>query len=166
MMMILPENVSTTTDCVKTLPLFLKWIIHIKIFCYNETDGLSFIKMGEDTSKLYPFNYPVVRLFINLILIWGERERERRWLKEEELSKSTQPDVRPIIINLSWIATKGSEKLDQRKWNIYIWRVSSMHIFNASWIRWIGRLGTPWFPKAIHLLIEHLRKVHTSCYVC
>ena len=33
--------------------------------------------MGEDTSKLYPFNYPVVRLFINLILIWGERERER-----------------------------------------------------------------------------------------
>ena len=75
-----------------------------KDFCCNETDGLSFIKMGEDTSKLYPFNYPVVRLFINLILIWGERERERereRWLKEEELSKSTQPDVRPIIINLS-----------------------------------------------------------------
>ena len=120
MMMILPENVSTTTDCVKTLPLFLKWIIHTKIFCYNETDGLSFIKMGEDTSKLYPFNYPVVRLFINLILIWGERiererERERRWLKEEELSKCTQPDVRPIIINLSWIATKGSEQVRATK---------------------------------------------------
>ena len=89
MMMILPENVSTTTDCVKTLPLFLKWIIHIKIFCYNETDGLSFIKMGEDTSKLYPFNYPVVRLFINLILIWGERiEREREREKDGWKKKS------------------------------------------------------------------------------
>ena len=44
-----------------------------------------------------------------------ERERERRWLKEEELSKSTQPDVRPIIINLSWIATKGSEQVRATK---------------------------------------------------
>ena len=51
---------------------------------------------------------------------YGERERERergerRWLKEEELSKSTQPDVRPIIINLSWIATKGSEQVRATK---------------------------------------------------
>ena len=44
-----------------------------------------------------------------------EREREGRWLKEEELSKSTQPDVRPIIINLSWIATKGSEQVRATK---------------------------------------------------
>ena len=119
MMMILPENVSTTTDCVKTLPLFLKWIIHIKIFVIMKPMVSPLSKWGKIHQN---YTHLTTLLYVSSsISFWygereeRERERERRWLKEEELSKSTQPDVRPIIINLSWIATKGSEQVRATK---------------------------------------------------